>query len=121
MDQQTDTCKAIQRDVSVGRTWLLQMGRAARHHGITIQYCMDYPRHALQSLEIPVVTHVSWPNASRKAHSSDALTLDVSTVGASERRLPRQLESVAHRSDVTVRGVDRDRALQRLSVDEQQV
>ena len=58
MNQQTMSCKALQRDVTVGRNWLLQMGKAARKNSITIQYCMDYPRHALQSLEIPVVTHV---------------------------------------------------------------
>ncbi|XP_071111597.1 uncharacterized protein [Haliotis cracherodii] len=43
-------------DVSVGRTWLMQMGKGARKHGVTIQYCMSNPRHAMQSLEIPVVT-----------------------------------------------------------------
>ncbi|XP_046547192.1 uncharacterized protein LOC124257216 [Haliotis rubra] len=43
-------------DVSLGRTWLMQMGRGARNHDITIQYCMSNPRHAMQSLEIPVVT-----------------------------------------------------------------
>nr|KAG5688829.1 hypothetical protein BaRGS_017061 [Batillaria attramentaria] len=42
--------------VDVARTWLLQMGEAARATGLTIQYCMSNPRHAMQSLEIPVVT-----------------------------------------------------------------
>ena len=46
-------------DVTLGRTWLTQMGAAAAKHGITIQYCMAPSRAALQSLEIPVVTQVT--------------------------------------------------------------
>ncbi|XP_025087035.1 uncharacterized protein LOC112559815 isoform X2 [Pomacea canaliculata] len=42
--------------VDVARTWLMQMGEAARAVDLTIQYCLSYPRHALQTLEIPVVT-----------------------------------------------------------------
>ena len=52
----------------VARDWLMQMGEAARKNGLTIQYCMSYPRHILQSLEIPVVTHVS------KQHALDSVT-----------------------------------------------
>ena len=44
--------------VDVAKTWLLQMGQAARANGLTILYCMSSPRHAMQSLEIPVVTQV---------------------------------------------------------------
>ena len=44
--------------VDVAKTWLLQMGQAARANGLTIQYCTSSPRHAMQSLEIPVVTQV---------------------------------------------------------------
>ena len=36
----------------------LQMGEAAYRHGLTVQYCMPFPRHALQSLELPAVTQV---------------------------------------------------------------
>lgn len=32
------------------------MGQAAQRYGLTIQYCMPYPRHLLQSLEVPAVT-----------------------------------------------------------------
>ena len=42
--------------VSLARTWLLQMGSAAEKNGLTIQYCMPYIRHVLQSLEISAVT-----------------------------------------------------------------
>ena len=34
----------------------MQMGEGARKAGLTIQYCMPYARHLLQSVEIPVVT-----------------------------------------------------------------
>lgn len=43
---------------TLGRDWLLQMGRAAWNNGVKIQYCMPYPRHVLQSLEIPAVTQI---------------------------------------------------------------
>ncbi|XP_046547865.1 uncharacterized protein LOC124257770 isoform X1 [Haliotis rubra] len=43
-------------DIDLGRQWLTQMGNGAAKNGLTIQYCMSYPRHMLQSLEIPVVT-----------------------------------------------------------------
>ena len=49
---------ALQTDLYLGRTWLTQMGDAAQSLGLTIQYCMSYPRHALQSLEVPVVTQI---------------------------------------------------------------
>ncbi|KAK2183903.1 hypothetical protein NP493_292g00003 [Ridgeia piscesae] len=51
-----DYITAMYSDVTLGRTWLTQMGAAAAKHGITIQYCMAPSRAALQSLEIPVVT-----------------------------------------------------------------
>jgi hypothetical protein len=34
------------------------MGLGAAENDLTLQYCMSPPRHALQSLEIPVVTQV---------------------------------------------------------------
>ncbi|XP_046547852.1 uncharacterized protein LOC124257767 isoform X1 [Haliotis rubra] len=43
-------------DIDLGRQWLTQMGNGAAKNGLTIQYCMSFPRHLLQSLEIPVVT-----------------------------------------------------------------
>ncbi|XP_071096504.1 uncharacterized protein [Haliotis cracherodii] len=47
---------ALLTNISVGRDWLMLMGRSARKNGITIMYCMSYSREALQSLEIPAVT-----------------------------------------------------------------
>ena len=46
-------------NVTIGRQWLRQMGKAAQKNGLTIQYCMSPSRHILESLEIPVVTQVS--------------------------------------------------------------
>eukprot|EP00755_Sulcionema_specki_P005652 Sspe_Gene.33353::Locus_16286_Transcript_1_1_Confidence_1.000_Length_2525::g.33353::m.33353 len=48
----------LQRDPTWARRWLMQMGSAAQKHGLTIQYCMAYPRHALQSVEIQQVTQI---------------------------------------------------------------
>jgi len=41
---------------SRARTWLLQMGKGAAKNNLTIQYCMPYVRHLLQSLEVDSVT-----------------------------------------------------------------
>ena len=48
----------LRSDFSYGRDWLMQMGTAASELGISIQYCMPYTRHILQSVEIPAVTQV---------------------------------------------------------------
>ncbi len=53
-----DQMNATVTDVHVGRNWLMNMGAGAEKNGINIQYCMATSRSALQSLEIPVVTHV---------------------------------------------------------------
>ncbi|KAK7098683.1 uncharacterized protein [Littorina saxatilis] len=57
LDVEFGTMNATQSTVDVAKTWLMQMGQAARATGLTIQYCMSNPRHAMQSLEIPAVTH----------------------------------------------------------------
>jgi len=46
----------VQQDLFLGRDWLMQMGTAAEELGMTIQYCMPWTRHLLQSVEIPAVT-----------------------------------------------------------------
>ena len=56
-----DYIAAMYSDVTLGHTWLTQMGRAAEKYGVTIQYCMSPSRAALQSLSIPVVTQVFHP------------------------------------------------------------
>jgi hypothetical protein len=44
-------------NIDIGEQWLKSMGAAADQVGINIQYCMSLPRHILQALEIPRVTH----------------------------------------------------------------
>jgi len=41
---------------TLARQWLMQMGTAAQRNGVTIQYCMSWVRHILQSVEIQAVT-----------------------------------------------------------------
>ena len=55
---QTLYMKALVTNLTLGHDWLLQMSTAAAKNQQTIQYCMSYPRHALQSLEFPDVTQV---------------------------------------------------------------
>lgn len=52
---------------TAGSEWLKQFGRAAALEEITIQYCMAYSRHVLQSVEIPAVTQT---RASEDYHES---------------------------------------------------
>ncbi|KAK6165976.1 hypothetical protein SNE40_022775 [Patella caerulea] len=56
MYMNTDSINETVSDVISAKTWMMEMGNAARKNGLTIQYCMEYPRHVMQSLEIPVVT-----------------------------------------------------------------
>ncbi|CAF0939280.1 unnamed protein product [Adineta steineri] len=44
-------------DINLGEQWLKSMGAAAETVEMNIQYCMSLPRHILQALEIPRVTH----------------------------------------------------------------
>jgi len=39
-----------------GKEWLTQMNNAAINHGLSIQYCMDYPRHLMTSAGLNAVT-----------------------------------------------------------------
>jgi len=53
--------------VDVARMWLIQMGTAAKKNDMHVQYCMSWPRHVLQSLEIDAVSQIRasddyWPN-----------------------------------------------------------
>lgn len=53
---QTLYMEALQKNLTLGHDWLMQMASAAARNKQTIQYCMGYSRHALQSLEFPTVT-----------------------------------------------------------------
>lgn len=53
---QTQSMNYTLQTVHGARNWLLQMGRVAERYQLPIQYCMSWPRHILQSLEINAVT-----------------------------------------------------------------
>lgn len=58
----TSAVPALTQNVTFGRQWLLQMGQAAEAHGVSIQYCMSFPRHVFVSLELNAVTQVRASN-----------------------------------------------------------
>jgi hypothetical protein len=45
-------------NLTLARTWMLQMGAGCEAAGISMQLCMPYPRHALQSVELPTATQI---------------------------------------------------------------
>ena len=57
LSPQTREFWPLRTDINLGRRWLTSMGTGAGQVGINIQYCMSLPRHLLQALEIPRVTH----------------------------------------------------------------
>ena len=48
----------MQKTYGLTKQWLLQMGQGAKDNDLTIQYCMAWPRHYLQSLEVATVTQI---------------------------------------------------------------
>ena len=58
---------ATQDNVVLARQWMLAMDRAAVAAGMTIQLCMQFSRHVLQSLEMTAVTNA---RASTDYHAS---------------------------------------------------
>ena len=53
-----DGMNATKQNATLARDWLIQMGKGASKSKVAIQYCMAYPRHVMQSVEIPSVTQV---------------------------------------------------------------
>eukprot|EP01084_Bolivina_argentea_P143820 252497_1 len=51
-----DQIPLLWNSTTFGRDWLMQMGTQAYAHNLSIQYCMDYPRHLMTSVELPAVT-----------------------------------------------------------------
>ena len=48
--------KTLLRSATLGRQWLMQMDRGVHEYNLGLQLCMAWPRHVLQSLEMPSVT-----------------------------------------------------------------
>lgn len=49
---------ALLTNLTLGRQWILQMAAGAQAAGLTMQLCMAYPRHLLQSVEAQAITQV---------------------------------------------------------------
>eukprot|EP01083_Nonionella_stella_P114908 340133_1 len=73
-----DSVPRLEYDGSFGRQWLMEMGRSAYEHDISIQYCMSYPRHVMTSVELSSVTQA---RASDDYHpGNDQWRLGVSSI-----------------------------------------
>lgn len=62
LNHQTLDFTPLLTNLSLGRRWLMDMGRAAKSNGLTVQYCMSLSRHIMQSLEIDAVTQARVTN-----------------------------------------------------------
>ena len=58
LHDETEGVSALLTNITLGRMWLLQMGAGAASAGVSMQLCMSYPRHALQSVEMPTATQI---------------------------------------------------------------
>ena len=57
LDTEYDNVVHLNTNATAGRTWLMQMGKAAERNDLTVQYCMSHCRHIMQSVELPAVTN----------------------------------------------------------------
>ena len=53
-----DGLKILQTNVTIGRQYMRQMGRAAMATNMMVELCTAYPRHTLAGLEVPTATVV---------------------------------------------------------------
>ena len=69
-----DRFAPLTQSATLGREWLMQMGRAATNAGMSIQYCMDLPAWAMASLDFAAVTNArgSGDNFPRNEDGPDA-------------------------------------------------
>ena len=58
LNVQTEYTEVFAKNVTAARDWLLQMGAGAENNNMNILYSMAWPRHMLQSVEIPAVTNI---------------------------------------------------------------
>ena len=62
LNVQSEQIEQLKTDIGLGDRWLRQMNDAADQFGMTLQYCMSLPRHALYSLMANTVTQVGMCN-----------------------------------------------------------
>ncbi len=58
LDREYEHVNELRSVLNLGETWLNQMGQAALDLGLTIQYCMPWNRHILQSVMNSAVTQI---------------------------------------------------------------
>ncbi|XP_045596142.1 uncharacterized protein [Procambarus clarkii] len=58
LDRQYMFTSALHTNVTLGSSWLDNMGKAAEERGLNIQYCMSLTRHVLHSVSLPAVTQI---------------------------------------------------------------
>jgi hypothetical protein len=82
LSTQTTDFLPILTDIDLGHQWLTSMGKAAEKLGINIQYCMSFPRHILQALEIPRVTQtrVSYDYAEQLTSDEQTWPIGISSM-----------------------------------------
>ena len=56
LDDEFDHFSPLTQSATLGTQWLAQMAEGASKSGLTIQYCMSYPRHILASVGLRSVT-----------------------------------------------------------------
>ena len=58
LDREYSAVNELRSVLNLGETWLNEMGQAAIDVGLTIQYCMPWTRHTLQSVMNSAVTQI---------------------------------------------------------------
>ncbi|KAK7076764.1 hypothetical protein SK128_010515 [Halocaridina rubra] len=58
LDRQYMFTDVLHTNLTLGATWLNQMGQAAEERGLNIQYCMALTRQLLHSVKLPAVTQI---------------------------------------------------------------
>ncbi|KAK4310150.1 hypothetical protein Pmani_018263 [Petrolisthes manimaculis] len=58
LDRQYMFTSALHTNLTLGETWLDDMGSTADERGLNIQYCMSFIRHLLHSTRLPAVTQI---------------------------------------------------------------
>ncbi|ELU18803.1 hypothetical protein CAPTEDRAFT_226734 [Capitella teleta] len=56
LGQMFDGLDILKTNVTVGRTWLLQMAEGLKRNNLFMQQCTSHPRHVLTGLEMDIVT-----------------------------------------------------------------